>query len=179
MPTPPRTSVAEIIAAGRDILEADGLPGLTMQAVAARVGVRAPSLYKHVKDRDSLVGLVADDTVRDLRERLERTDAGLAEFAHEFRAFAKEAPQAYQLIFALGPDASRPNSEVMAQNSEPILRAARALVGEDDALEAARTITAWASGFVGMELAGAFQLGGDVDRAFDYGIEALTRGLSR
>ena len=72
MPTPPRTSVADIVAAGRDILEADGLPGLTMQAVAARVGVRAPSLYKHVKDRDSLVGLVADDTVRDLRERLER-----------------------------------------------------------------------------------------------------------
>ena len=78
MPTPPRTSVADIVAAGRDILEADGPPGLTMQAVAARVGVRAPSLYKHVKDRDSLVGLVADDTVRDLRERLERTDAGLA-----------------------------------------------------------------------------------------------------
>ena len=179
MPTPPRTSVADIVAAGRAILEADGLPGLTMQAVAARVGVRAPSLYKHVKDRDTLVGLVADDTVRDLRERLERVDSGLAAFAHEFRAFAKAAPQAYQLIFALGPDASRPNAEVMARNSEPILRAARDLVGEDDALEAARTITAWASGFVGMELAGAFRLGGDVDRAFDYGVEALTRGLTR
>ena len=30
-------------------------------------------------------------------------------------------------------------------------------------LEAARTVVAWANGFVGMELAGAFRMGGDVD----------------
>jgi AcrR family transcriptional regulator len=179
MPTPARTSVAEIVAAGRRILEADGLPGLTMQAVAARVGVRAPSLYKHVRDRDSLIGLVADDTLRDLRDRLDRAGGGLADLARAFRAFAKDTPQAYQLLFALGPDASRPDPAALAAASEPVLRAAAQLVGDADALEAARTVTAWASGFVGMELAGAFRLGGNVDRAFDYGIGVLTRALTR
>ena len=42
---------------------------------------------------------------------------------------------------------------------------------------AARTVTAWAHGFVTMELAGAFRLGGDVDRAFAYGVDHLAGAL--
>ena len=42
MPAPARTSIEEIIKAGRDILETEGIDGLTMQSIAARVGVRAP-----------------------------------------------------------------------------------------------------------------------------------------
>ena len=37
----------------------------------------------------------------------------------------------------------------------------------------------WAHGFVSMELAGAFRLGGDVDAAFDFGIDRLTDALTR
>ena len=50
-------------------------------------------------------------------------------------------------------------------------------MGTDAALEAARLVTAWATGFIEMELAGAFRLGGDLDRAFEYGLERLERGL--
>jgi hypothetical protein len=38
-----RTSLEEILKAGRAIIETDGIDGLTMQAIADRVGVRAPS----------------------------------------------------------------------------------------------------------------------------------------
>ncbi len=51
MPTPARTSLAEIVAAGRGILTGEGLDGLTMQRVAEETGVRAPSLYKRVSGR--------------------------------------------------------------------------------------------------------------------------------
>ena len=42
MPTPARTSLEGILKAGRAIIETDGIDGLTMQAIADRVGVRAP-----------------------------------------------------------------------------------------------------------------------------------------
>ena len=73
MPTPERTSRDAIVDAGRDLLETqglEGLRGLTMQAVADRVGVRAPSLYKRVRNRRELVALIADATVRELGDRL-------------------------------------------------------------------------------------------------------------
>ena len=55
MPTPSRTSTAEIVTAGPRILEAEGLDGPTMQRVAAAVGVRAPSRYKRVSGRSEPV----------------------------------------------------------------------------------------------------------------------------
>ena len=39
-------------------------------------------------------------------------------------------------------------------------------------------MTAWLNGFVGMELSGAFRLGGEVDRAFEFGIASLTGALT-
>jgi len=77
MPTPDRTSLAEIVAAGRGILEAGGPSKLTMQAIAERVGVRAPSLYKRVRDRDALLTLVAEASANDLADRLEDAAPGV------------------------------------------------------------------------------------------------------
>ena len=77
MPTPERTSLADIVGAARDIVEKEGLANLTMQAVAVRVGVRAPSLYKRVRNREDLVRLVTEATVRDLGKQT-LCDHGLA-----------------------------------------------------------------------------------------------------
>jgi AcrR family transcriptional regulator len=185
MPTPDRTSLDEIVQAGRDILESAGIARLTMQAVADRVGVRPPSLYKRVRSRDDLVGLIAEATVRDLGERLGAAGAGadprrdLAELARVIRAFAHERPAGYQLIFAPGPGIARPGLDSLARATAPVLRVAADLAGERHVLEAARTFTAWATGFISMELAGAFKLGGDVDRAYEFGIGRLADALGR
>ncbi|MFI7428935.1 TetR/AcrR family transcriptional regulator [Micromonospora sp. NPDC049836] len=184
MPTPDRTSLADIVAAARQILRADGLPRLTMQAVAERVGVRPPSLYKRVRNRDDLIRLVTEATVLDLGDRLSAVagsgDPGrdLRELAHAFRAFAHAQPAEYHLIFANGPAATRPSLESLTRASAPALRVATDLAGPQHALPAARMFTAWANGFISMELAGAFNLGGDLDEAFEFGIDRLTAALA-
>jgi len=173
MPSPNRTTNAEVVAAAREVLESAGPAGLTMQAVATRVGVRAPSLYKRFHDRDALLTAVVAATVDDLGGRLEEAAPDLRGLATTYRAFAHEQPEAFRLVFT-------PYAEegALRRSSAPVLRAAADLVGEEDALAAARLFTAWATGFLQMELAGAFRLGGSVDEAFDYGLERLTAGLT-
>lgn len=173
MPTPERTSTDAIITAGRELLESEGPGGLTMQAVATRVGVRAPSLYKRVRDRDALLTAVAEATIDELHARLIDGESDLVALAGIFRGFAHEHPEGFRLMFT----ASAPKA-ALDRSSEPVLRASARLVGESDALDAARLFTAWATGFLQMELAGAFRLGGDVDHAFEYGLQHIVAGLS-
>lgn len=186
MPTPERTNLSEIVAAAQALLEESGLTGLTMAAVAARVGVRAPSLYKRVGGRGELLGLVADATVRDLGERISAVVAAspreaLAAVVRAYRAFAKERPAAYQLVFMQAPREARPRQSSLTDAIAPALAVTERLVGADRALDAARLVTAWVHGFVSMELSGSFRLAGGVDRAFDYGLAVLagTLGGSR
>lgn len=155
MPTPEKTSLIRIVAAGRDLLEAGGQHGLTMQSVAERVGVRAPSLYKHVAGRAALLSAVAEATVDDLAARLKSTDGSLEELARGYRRFARARPEGFRLMHS-----AHVPPEVLARAASPMLRVCRELVGEREALEAARLVTAWATGFVEMELNGAFRLGG-------------------
>ena len=183
MPTPARTSLDQIVNAGREIVEADGIDGLTMQSIAERVGVKAPSLYKRIRNRNDLLRLVANDAAAELTRDLEAAAAGkdprsdLVALARTFRRFARANPGAYSLIFAPLPDDARADPEWSISASAPVIRATERLAGTEDALEAARTVVAWANGFISMELGGAFRLGGDVDRAFDYGVDRLAAAI--
>lgn len=183
MPSPSRTSLEAIVDAGRHILETDGLDALTMQRVAAMVGVRAPSLYKRVRDRDALVRLIAQDVVGDLGKALSeaattgdpRTD--LRAIASAFRAWAHRRPGGFALLFARLPDAWRLEPDMGSSALDAMFRTVAELTGPEHLLDAARTVVAWSSGFVSMELAGAFRLGGDVEAAFAYGIDRIAGAI--
>lgn len=184
MPTPSRTSLEEIVAAGKTLLESEGIEGLTMEGVARIAGVRAPSLYKHVASRGELVRLIVESVAADLGRALDSSVTGadsledLKALGQRFRAFAHDQPESYRMLFAPMPEDWRPASGVFAAASEPVLRTTAALVGPDDALEAARLLTAWAHGFMTMELAGAFRLSGDLDEAFAFGLDRIGRALA-
>jgi len=183
-PAPARTSNDAIVAAARRILEAHGLSEVTMRSVAEAVGVRGPSLYKRVPDRAALLRAVADGVVADLSRTLARaieTDdprADLWAAVRAYRAFVLANPNGYRLLFGQLPPSAAPDPTDLAALGEPIVRAMARLTGETDALEGARTLVAWAHGFVSMELAGAFRLGGDLEAAYAFGAESILAGVS-
>lgn len=187
MPAPNRTTNDEIVAAARHLVEDGGQDALTMQAVAAAVGVRAPSLYKRVQSREQLLGLVVSEAATDVAVLLEGVEkegeeeprAQLVAQACALRGFAHRHPHLFGLLFGPLPDAARPPRELLARASAPVVRAAEKLAGVEHALEAARTVTAWAFGFLTMELAGAFQLGGEPDAAFAFGADAVAGAVAR
>ncbi|AMT69750.1 TetR/AcrR family transcriptional regulator C-terminal domain-containing protein [Mycobacteroides immunogenum] len=54
-----------IARAGLALLDEKGSDGLTMRALAASLGVQAPALYWHVKNRRELVDLMGEEIFRD------------------------------------------------------------------------------------------------------------------
>jgi AcrR family transcriptional regulator len=182
MPAPARTSTEAVVAAGRTIIERDGLDALTMLAVAQAVGVKGSSLYKRVAGREALLRLIAEQVTLELVDEVDAVVEGddavrdVRAFAHAFRSFAHRNPATYPLLF--DPQQGRVSPAVRERAADPVRRVAAALVGEEHELSAARMLTAWAHGFVTMELAGAFQLGGDVDEAWEYALDGLVTALS-
>ena len=183
-PARARTSQTDIVAAGRELLEAGGLDAVTMQAIADRGGIRAPSLYKRFSGRGDLIAALGASVLADLGEELApfvdlEPAAGVRAVAQAFRRFALGHPRSYELIFMSLPSGSQPPAALNAAAAKPLVELAGRLAGPERALEAARLITAFAHGFVSMELSGAFRLGGDVDEAYRYGVDVLVDALAK
>ena len=181
MPAHSQTSTAAIVAAGRRLLEERGLDALTMRDVADAVGVRAPSLYKRVRGRADLFRLILEDVTDELTSVADAATgsgdpvADLRAMMAAYRAFAHSNPVAYALTYA--PQAPPGATERSERSSATLLRIVAELAGPQHALPAARTVVAWANGFITMELAGAFRLGGDVEQAWDFGLDRVVTAV--
>jgi AcrR family transcriptional regulator len=184
MPAVAKVSDEQIVAAARRLVDRDGASTLSMQAVADAVGVRAPSLYKRFADRAALLGAVQRQLFAELRDRLEVAaarpgpDSALRAMADGYRAFARAHPRLYELMFAPDlPHRDPAGDAARAAAAQPILSRLQDWVGPARALPTARVLTAFVHGFVSMELAGAFRLGGDVDEAFAHGLTLLLSSI--
>jgi TetR/AcrR family tetracycline transcriptional repressor len=51
---------ADVVTGALDLLDTDGLDGLTMRKLGARLGVQAGGIYWHFKNKEALLGAMAD-----------------------------------------------------------------------------------------------------------------------
>src|SRR4051812_7673705 len=179
MPSPPKTTDSEIIAAAKKLIERHGARGFSMSDVARAVGVRAPSLYGRFKDRAALLTAVELQLWGDLAAALAAAPRSadpaqtLTAQARAYRRFAKANPRGYALIFDAEAERTEAGHAARAAGIAVSMPAFAALAGETRALEAARVLTPFLHGFVSMELADAFRLGPGVDQAFAHGVATI------
>jgi AcrR family transcriptional regulator len=165
--------VGEIVEAARAVLDEEGPEALTMRRVADRVGIRAPSLYKHLHGKEELEAAVISKGFVELATAFEAAVAGaedpLGALAAAYRRFADSRPHLYRLMTErpLRRDLLEPGVEERA--ASPLLDA----VEGDQAL--ARAIWAFAHGMTILELNGRFPPGADVDAAWRAGLGAFGR----
>lgn len=165
--------------AARELIAAHGIDALTMQAVAGRVGVRGPSLYKHFRDRAALLSEIEKTVVADLEKILiaastsSSDQAAVRAMATAYRQFARESPSTYSLLFALHSDEEATDIARRRALEPAVQRLARWLGDPDLAFVRARVLTAFLHGFVSMEAAGVFRQGGSIEDAFRSGLDLL------
>lgn len=178
MPAPIRATHEDMVMAAREILEGEGPDAVTMSSVAARLGIRPPSLYKKVGDRQELLALVAESVAAEVLALFEkRADPDLPargrleSYARIYRKISHESPRALTLLF-LQPAADSPAISELLR----VLLQAVAEGSDSDPLPSARTLTSWLFGFCTLESSGAFRSGGDVDEAFERGLATVLEG---
>ncbi|ONH32268.1 TetR/AcrR family transcriptional regulator [Pseudofrankia asymbiotica] len=66
MPRRPSLTHLQLASAALDVVDRDGLAGLTMRAVAAQLGVSTMGLYRYVQDRDELEELVVETVLGEI-----------------------------------------------------------------------------------------------------------------
>jgi AcrR family transcriptional regulator len=164
----------EIIAVAGQLLDARGPEGLTMRAIAAELGIRAPSLYKHISEKHELeVALIIGD-LEEQADAFAAAVAGAADpvgaIATTYRSWALAHPHRYRLM----TDQPLPRRE-LPEGLEA--RAAAPLIAAVDGdTDRARAAWAFAHGMVTLELADRFPLDADLDAAWKAGLSGITTG---
>ncbi len=161
----------EIVRAARRLLDEEGPDGLTMRGLGDRLGIKAPSIYKHLPDKRSLETALISDGFEEMAVRFaEATDGAddpLRALAFEYRSFARRQPHLYRLMTQRELDRARLEPGVEAAAAQPLVDA----VGGDEDL--ARAAFAFVHGMAVLELDNRFPPGADIDAAWDRGVEAL------
>lgn len=100
--TPPQ---ARILAEATDIYLAEGIEGLSMRKIGARLGVSATAIYRHFENKEQLVGEILLGGVRTFAQYIYAALRGLTPeerlrmAAEAILRFAIEQPKHYEVFF--------------------------------------------------------------------------------
>ncbi len=178
---------ARVIATAAQIADAEGLEAVTLSRVATALGVKPPSLYNHVANRDALLRGIAllglnelAAVIRDVAVGRSGDDALMAA-AHAYRGYVKAHPGRYAAGAITAPAPDDPDHLSAASSIldlfTAILRAWN--LSDDDTVHALRSIRAAVHGFASLEAAGGFGLPESTDESFTRLITTLADGLRR
>jgi AcrR family transcriptional regulator len=160
----------QIVAAARELLEQQGPAALTMRRLADRLGIRAPSLYKHLPDKAALEAAIIETGFEDAAAAFEQALDGatepLASLAAAYRSFALAHPHLYRLMTDQPLPRDRLPPGLEDRTAAPLLHA----TGDP---QLARAVFAFAHGMVLLELTRRLPADGDPQAAWEEGIAAF------
>jgi AcrR family transcriptional regulator len=180
-----RLNTDRVVTEAAELADEVGLDQLTQAALAARLGVRQPSLYNHVAGSDALLRLISMQGKAELAGVLGRAaigrarDDALVAMAHAWRAWARDHPGRYQAA-ERGAAPGDAEHEAVARRTVEVIAAVMDGYGihGEDAIDAIRAFRAAMHGFVSLEANHGFAFPASVDRSFDRLVHALARALS-
>ncbi|ACU71701.1 transcriptional regulator, TetR family [Catenulispora acidiphila DSM 44928] len=176
---------ATVTEAGAALADEVGFANLSMALVAERLGVRTPSLYKHVASQADLlhrIGVQAAnelaDTVRDATQGRAGGDA-LTAGARAMRKYVTQHPGRYAAGNAARP--TGPDDPLIAAVDRVLASWAAMLHGyhidPGQKIHALRMVRSMLHGFATLEAANGFQIDADVEDSFSWMVDFIDHGL--
>ncbi len=178
-------SAAAVVELAVELVDEDlhGPDGLTLAAVAARAGVAAPSLYKHVGSLAELRSLVSLRGWQELTDRVADAvmgrsgEAALRGLLLAYRSYVVEHPNRYRAMHQA--PLTDPGTAAVAGRLMGIVLAVLGGFGLEGpaAVHAARCLRSAVHGFAALEADGGFGLPEDLDASFNLLVSMLVGGL--
>ncbi len=174
-------------------IRAEGVDGLTLRAIGARVGVSRTALYRHFADKRALLTAVAIEGFRTLRQQLVtaweaggRGDAAFQSMGLAYVRFAVANPSHYRVMFGgfVDPKARDPELAAEAEGAfQALVDALAALQRDavmrgDDTVLMARYVWALVHGVATLGIDGQLREPGAVEELMRYAFERLRTGIA-
>ena len=175
----------DVVASAAGLADEIGFSGVTMGLLADRLGVRPPSLYKHVGGLADVQHRLATLAMTELGEVIRDAVQGragrdaLAAMLTAVRAYVTAHPGRYAAT--IGAEFTGPDDPLLAAGTRVINSIAAVLrgygIGEAEMNHAIRTIRSTMHGFAMLEASRGFQWDADPDESFEWMIRFVDRGL--
>jgi AcrR family transcriptional regulator len=167
------------------IIDEQGLDALTLAAVAARTGVAAPSLYKHIGSLAELRALVSVRVIEEMTERFATAvlgrsgDDAVGMLMHTYRTYVVQHSARYTAMHRdplHDPAQAAPGTRLL-----DVFLAVLHGYGLHDsaAIHATRCLRAIVHGFASIEASGGFGLREDLDSTYEQLIRMFIASLPR
>lgn len=176
---------AIVVETAEQLIDEPDATALTLAALAARLGVKQPSLYKHIDGTDDLWRRIAVRAKLELAGVMANSAVGksggdaVVAMSLTYRKWAASHPGRYAATIR----APVPGDIEDEAASREITKVAFEIMSGfglqgDDAVDAIRALRAALHGFVSLEAGGGFGLPVDVDRSFDRLLLTLVAGIA-
>ena len=108
----------QIVKAALALLDEVGLDGLTMRSLAEKLGVQAASLYRHVRDKEELLILLADE----ISNELPVIEMPVAGDGRDWKDVLADTARRYRKVLLSHRDGARLLAETWPAGPERLLR---------------------------------------------------------
>ena len=184
MPYPSQITAERIVEVAHEMIERDGVEKLSLSKLADKLGVRAPSLYRYFRNKESLLQAVNLLTLQQLfadidvalADNTDGAEERLFSVAQTLRRFAHAHPHTYSSAMTAQVSVTRSDENLLVQMILPIQAIVAEVSGPEHSLSALRGLFALAHGFSMLELHNQLQRGGDLDAAFADSVAGYLRG---
>ena len=173
-----------ILKTAADLADAEGIANVTLKALAEKLGVKPPSLYKHINGLEDLNKALMLYGWKSLEKKVTRAAVGKSKedairaIFYAYRDYVKEHPGVFEAMQWYNMYQSEENLQATEEVVAVLFQVLSAYdLQEEQKVHIVRMFRVFLQGFLMVEIHGGFGNPASITESFDFSLEILLNGI--
>ena len=173
-----------ILKTAADLADAEGIANVTLKALAEKLGVKPPSLYKHINGLEELNKALMLYGWKSLEKKVTRAAVGKSKedairaIFYAYRDYVKEHPGVFEAMQWYNMYQSEENLQATEEVVAVLFQVLSAYdLQEEQKVHIVRMFRVFLQGFLMVEIHGGFGNPASITESFDFSLEILLNGI--